>query len=384
MRTRQAAGLRILLIYQFFGPYHLARWKHWRAVAAGLGWTPLALQLFRRPDLYQWQPSGDRQQGFIDLGLETAGRDRLAWRDVPRLIGALRQSRPDVVAVNGWGMRDAVLAHLWCQIRQIPRIVVSDSQAMDFSRPALKESIKRIVLRGTDSAFVAGGPQRRYAITLGVPASQISLGCDVVDNAHFEPAQRQRQPGGYRLLSVARFSEEKNLLSAGRAFMRFVAARPSSEPWSWSIAGYGPLAAEIQALAGSSAGRIRLLGAVDYDQLPAMYAAADLFWQPSLREPWGLAVNEAMAAGLPVLVSARCGCQEDLVTDRIGWTFDPLDEHGMVQMLHRAAEAHAQWSAMGYAAAQRIEDWGLERFSAGLEQAVRLATGAREACRECA
>ena len=384
MRIRQAAGLRILLIYQFFGPYHLARWKHWRAVAAGLGWMPLALQLFRRPDLYQWQPSGDRQQGFIDLGLETAGRDRLAWRDVPRLIGALRQSRPDVVAVNGWGMRDAVLAHLWCQIRRIPRIVVSDSRAMDFSRSALKESIKRIVLRGTGSAFAAGGPQRRYAITLGVPASQISLGCDVVDNAHFEPAQRQRQPGGYRLLSVARFAEEKNLLSAGRAFMRFVAARPSSEPWSWSIAGYGPLAAEIQALARSSAGRIRLLGAVDYDKLPAIYAAADLFWQPSLRESWGLAVNEAMAAGLPVLVSARCGCQEDLVTDRTGWTFDPLDEHGMAQMLHRAAEAHAQWPAMGYAAAQRIEDWGLERFSAGLAQAVRLATGAREACRECA
>ena len=384
MKTRQAAGLRILLIYQFFGPYHLARWKHWRAVAAGLGWTPLALQLFRRPDLYQWKPPGDRQHGFIDLGLETAGRDRLAWRDVPRLIGALRQSRPDVVAVNGWGMRDAVLAHLWCQIRRIPRIVVSDSQEMDFSRSALKESIKRIVLRGTGSAFVAGGPQRRYAITLGVPASQISLGCDVVDNAHFEPAQRQRQSGGYRLLSVARFSEEKNLLSAGRAFMRFVAARPSSEPWSWSIAGYGPLAAQIQALARSSAGRIRLLGAVDYDRLPAIYAAADLFWQPSLREPWGLAVNEAMAAGLPVLVSARCGCQEDLVTDRTGWTFDPLDEHDMVQMLHRAAEAHAQWPAMGYAAAQRIEDWGLERFSAGLAQAVRLATGAREACRECA
>ena len=91
-----------------------------------------------------------------------------------------------------------------------------------------------------------------------------------------------------------------------------------------------------------------------------------------------------MAAGLPVLVSARCGCQEDLVTDSTGWTFDPFDEHGMAQMLHRAAEAHAEWPAMGYAAAQRIEDWGLERFSAGLAQAVRLATGAREACRKCA
>ena len=47
--------MRILLIYQFFGPYHMARWRHWRGVAAARGWTPLALQLFRKPDLYNWQ-----------------------------------------------------------------------------------------------------------------------------------------------------------------------------------------------------------------------------------------------------------------------------------------------------------------------------------------
>ncbi|MBK1620620.1 hypothetical protein CKO42_19745 [Lamprobacter modestohalophilus] len=378
LRISPADSLRVLLIYQFFGPYHLARWQHWRGVATALGWTPLALQLFRKPDLYQWQPSGDQEHCFVDLGLETAGRDRLAWRDVPRLIGALQRLRPDVVVVNGWGMRDAILAHLWCRLSRMSRVVVSDSQAIDFSRSALKEGIKRTILSGTGSAFVAGEPHRRYAMALGVPASRITFGCDVVDNAHFRPARLARQLGWYRLLSVARLAEQKNLLSAGSAFLAFVANRPAAEPWQWSIAGYGPLQAEIQAMANSSGGRIRLLGAVDYADLPATYAAADLFWQPSRWEPWGLAVNEAMASGLPVLVSARCGCQEDLVTDATGWTFDPLDEDDMTRALNRAADAHAAWPAMGRAAAELIGDWDLPRFSEGLAQAVRLAMASAE------
>lgn len=131
-------------------------------------------------------------------------------------------------------------------------------------------------------------------------------------------------------------------------------------------------------MAKSSKGRIRLLGAVDYADLPATYAVADLFWQPSRWEPWGLAVNEAMASGLPVLVSTRCGCHEDLVTERTGWTFDAFDEDDIVRALNQAANAHAEWPAMGHAAAAWIEDWGLERFSQGLAQAVRLATAARE------
>lgn len=368
-------AVRVVLIYQFFGPYHLARWRHWRTAARDLGWTPLALQLFAKPDLYQWQSTLVQDPGFFDLGLETAGRDALRWRDVPRLLKTLRDLRPDVVVVNGWGMRDAVLTHLWCRLRGIARVLVTDSQAIDFKRTAYKEQIKREIIRGVGSAFVAGAPHRRYAADLGVPPARITDGCDVVDNAHFALAREQRRAGGYRLLSVTRLAEQKNLLGAGGAFMSFINQRPVDEPWCWSIAGYGPLESAVQAMADGSGGRIRLLGAVEYADLPATFSHADLYWQPSQWEPWGLAVNEAMAAGLPVLVSNRCGCQEDLVNAQTGWTFDPDDEQDMVRALMAAADAHHQWPTMGRAANAHITDWGLERFSAGLSEAVRLAVG---------
>lgn len=367
--------MRVLLVYQFFGPYHLARWRHWRGVAADLGWTPLALQLFGKPDLYQWQAALVQDPNFFDLGLETAGRDAMRWRDAPRLLKTLRDLHPDVVVVNGWGMRDAVLTHLWCRLRGIARVLVSDSQAIDFIRTAYKEQLKREIIRGVGSAFVAGAPHRRYVADLGVPPERITDGCDVVDNVYFTPGREQRRLRGYRLLTLARFSEEKNLLRAGRAFMRFINQRPAEEPWCWSIAGYGPLQSAVQAMAEGSGGRIRLLGAVEYADLPTTLAQADVYWQPSLRDSWALPVNEAMAAGLPVLVSNRCGCQEDLVNEQTGWTFDPNEERDMVRVLMAAADAHNHWPMMGQAATAHIADWGLERFSAGLSEAVRLAVG---------
>ena len=62
------------------------------------------------------------------------------------------------------------------------------------------------------------------------------------------------------------------------------------------------------------------------------YALAGCFVLPSAREPWGLVVNEAMASGLPVLVSVRCGCAEDLVRAN-GLMFDPHAPDGLRRCL---------------------------------------------------
>lgn len=367
------SGVRVLLIYQFFGPYHEARWLHFRRLALLSGIEPLALQIFRQPDLNDWTARGSIP-GVTSLNLMTDGNDNLRWLDALRLFGAFEKLEPDVVLVNGWGSRDAVLAHAWCRWRGTARVLVSDSQSSDFNRNRLKEGLKRKIIHGVRSAFVAGAPQRRYVEALGVRPAAVVDGCDVVDNAHFAPARVVRQTGGFRLLTVARWSPEKNLLEAGKAFMAFVAGRPESEPWCWSLVGYGPLAEQVKSMAQNSQGRIRLLGAKTYTELPAAFADADLYWQPSIRETWGLVVNEAMAAGLPVLVSNRCGCHEDLVTPGTGWRFDPFSEQGMVQALEGAACHHAAWPMMGAAAVALIDRWGLPRFSAGVLDAVRIAT----------
>jgi glycosyltransferase involved in cell wall biosynthesis len=119
---------------------------------------------------------------------------------------------------------------------------------------------------------------------------------------------------------------------------------------------------------------------VDYFQLPELYARVDAYLQPSLSEPWGLAVNEAMASGLPVVVSNRCGCHEDLVQEGInGFTFDPSSPRGLVQALQRLWESRERWVEMGQASRAIIAQWGLDLFARNLWRAcdIALDAGAR-------
>lgn len=81
-----------------------------------------------------------------------------------------------------------------------------------------------------------------------------------------------------------------------------------------------------------------------------------------------------MAAGLPVLVSRRCGCAADLVTEGVnGFTFDPLDIDGLAALMQRLAHGDADGTALGEASRRIIALWGPGRFADGLEQAVACA-----------
>src|SRR5205814_8959552 len=123
--------------------------------------------------------------------------------------------------------------------------------------------------------------------------------------------------------------------------------------------------------------RVPLLGHVDYAALPELYASADVYLQPSLVEPWGLAVNEAMASGLPVLVSDRCGCAEDLVRDGVnGFAFDPRSVGQISRAFERFDAAAARWTEMGAASQAIIANWGLDLFARNLWRAYETARSA--------
>ena len=130
------------------------------------------------------------------------------------------------------------------------------------------------------------------------------------------------------------------------------------------------------------AGSVVLAGFRQYDELPAWYGLASAFVHASTTEQWGLVVNEAMASGLPVLVSNRCGCAPDLVEDGVnGFTFDPYDVEALAGLMQRvAAMTDERRAAMGRAGQRIIADWGPERFADGLMQAVR--SGAAPAAAE--
>ena len=118
---------------------------------------------------------------------------------------------------------------------------------------------------------------------------------------------------------------------------------------------------------------VRLPGFKQYDELPVYYALAKAFVHASTTEQWGLVVNEAIASGLPVIVSNRCGCVPELVQGN-GFTFEPTDEHELgSRLLQMASLSDDERRRLGDASYRIAANFAPERFGEGLEQAAQLA-----------
>jgi glycosyltransferase involved in cell wall biosynthesis len=147
-------------------------------------------------------------------------------------------------------------------------------------------------------------------------------------------------------------------------------------PWDLVLLGDGPLRGSLNSQLSTLNLHhcVHLPGFKQYPDLPTYYGLASAFIHASTTEQWGLVVNEAMASGLPVLVSNRCGCAPDLVQDGVnGFTFDPLDVDQLAQLMLKLSTLNSQLSTMGAASQRIISDWGPERFASGLRAAVNKA-----------
>ena len=332
----------------------------------------------------------DGAQGFrklVAFGAEDP--DRVPpTRLVARLREILEELRPAAVAVHGWGKRSALALMHAALAERCPLVMMSDSTAGDAPRRWHKELAKRRIVRLASSAFVAGTPQQEYLVSLGVRSERISLGYDVVDNAHFaagafaarqSSAELRARLGLSRpfFLASARFLGMKNLFRLLDAFARYRRRKAEEDAWELVLLGDGELRPELlrhrEAL--GLEGSVRMPGFKQYDELPSWYGLASAFVLASTADTWGLVVNEAMAAGLPVLVSYRCGCAADLVRDGVnGFTFDPYDVEGLASLMHRTAHGDLDLAAMARAGQAIVATWGPERFAEGLGEAVALAT----------
>jgi UDP-glucose:(heptosyl)LPS alpha-1,3-glucosyltransferase len=104
------------------------------------------------------------------------------------------------------------------------------------------------------------------------------------------------------------------------------------------------------------------------DDMRAPYAAADCLVLPSLYDPFGIAVLEALAMGLPAIVSSRCGAAEIIESGVNGWVCEPGDSAAIAQLM-QTAERAARGGVMAAAARATAERFGIEAMA---EKFVRL------------
>ena len=197
---------------------------------------------------------------------------------------------------------------------------------------------------------MGGSASREYISKLGMPYRWIWEGYDVVDNGYFSAGaervlERQREyrdlaglPRDY-FLYVGRFSSEKNLIRLLEAYRRYRQQQPNA--WGLVLVGDGPQREEVfRTVQSLGLEDVVCPGFKQIEDLPLYYALGSAFILPSTSEPWGLVVNEAMASGLPVLVSNRCGSAHDLVSQgNNGYTFDPYDVGDMAECMRKLSDS---------------------------------------------
>lgn len=378
-----ATGVRIAFLCDRLGPYHLARLN---AAASRCDLT--AIEFSASDDTYEWDPV-NTPSIFQRITLFSEPINRASTDVVIRRVHeVLDHVRPEVVAIPGWDALASLVALQWSLDCGIPTILMSDSQRHDAKRVWWKEAFKRQIAQLHSCGFVAGSSHVKYLESLGIVRNLIQTGLDVVDNAYFhkEATKYRNQENIFRqrlglpekyFLACSRFVPKKNLLTLLEAYALYK-EHSGPDRWHLVLVGDGELRGALLARCEELGIKreVILPGFKQYYELPAYYGLAEAFVHASTTEQWGLVVNEAMACGLPVIVSTPCGCVPELVAEGSnGFTFDPLRPDELAEHMTRMSSKKFNKLKFSVASCEIIANWSLDVFTENLILAADMALG---------
>ncbi|HEV2576395.1 MAG TPA: glycosyltransferase family 4 protein [Acidobacteriaceae bacterium] len=297
----------------------------------------------------------------------------------------------DALWVHGYASANALHAILAANALGIPVLLRAESWLADRARSLATLAAKHLFFRLLRPAIAAtlpiGSRNRDYwAHYFGDDMPQFPMPY-AVDNAWFaqlaatantEQLRRDLQlaPGRPIILFASKLQPRKHADHLIEAYSRLCSASDSPLPYLL-IVGDGEERASLETRAHELALEgVRFLGFRNQSELPGFFALADVFVLPSRHEPWGLIVNEAMAAGCAVIVSDEVGAHADLITDGVeGFVFPVGDITALATALSRVLSSPEQSQRMGDAAKARIASWDFEADVCGLRQALAAVTG---------
>lgn len=385
--TNRKVSPKLALVWIDFGSYHLARL---RAIHERLAGDCIGIELvggFGDADCCGLPFRVQERSGinivtlFPDRNLDQISLFQLSQK----LLQTLQELAPQHVALCGYHRIENLAALAWGKLTRRPVILMTESKRDDAPRENLQEGLKGLLVRQFDSYLVGGIPHSEYMLALGASHDRIFEGYDVVDNqliaevaytARLSAEQIRADlnlPKRY-FMAACRFVPKKNLPMLLEAYMLYREIHPV-DGWGLVICGGGPLEAELhQLIKEKNIPDVYLPGFHQGRELGKYYGLASCFIHPSIQEQWGLVVNEAMAAGLPVLVSQTCGCVQNLVREGVnGFTFNPTDPPALAQLMSKMAHSGLQLESMGAASQRIVERYTPEVFAENLILAMEAA-----------
>jgi glycosyltransferase involved in cell wall biosynthesis len=290
------------------------------------------------------------------------------------ILKAIKEFKPDIVNLTGYYDFASWLILLYCKFNGIKTILSNETTSSDHERNGIKEYIKGLIIKQFDGYFNFGTSSENYILSLGINPLKMLVKRNCVDNKslndiylkYFKRRIDQQQLHNLptkNFIFVGRLIEYKNLYQFLEAFNS--AQQKTVEKWGVIILGDGDLKTDLQLFVHQKhIENISFHSGVSWQQVPEYLALSDVLVLPSYSEPWGLVVNEAMACGLPVIVSERCGCAIDLVKNgENGFTFDPKNPEELTILLLKFMNLEVDSEKMGLVSKNIIQEYSPENVA---------------------
>jgi len=299
------------------------------------------------------------------------------------LAGALTAASPDAILCGGYSYVASWQAMLWSRSRSIPFLLWSESNLQDARRGrAIVEMLKAEFLRRCEGFVVPGKSAFAYLRSQKMKEEKIFIAPNAVDNDFFSASAKrvQQRAAEHRrelglplryLLFVGRLVREKGVSELLSAYSQM--SESLRAEFGLVFVGDGPLRSQLQERAASiTPGTIHFAGFAHREQLPAYYALAEFLVLPTYTDTWGLVVNEAMACGLPVILSEAAGCAADLVTkDWNGRLVPSGDIASLAAAMTSVASQPDLRLAMSGNSQQRITQYSPVRWAESIDLAIQ-------------
>lgn len=295
----------------------------------------------------------------------------------PTLISEIEGWKPDAILVFGWNFH----SHLACMRHfhgRTPILFRGDSTLLN-EQPGLRKLVRRAALkwvyRYVDYALYVGINNKKYFLAHGLRESQLVPAPHAIDNRRFmEPGQDYEDRAAEWRKDLGLGPDDLVLLYAGKLedvknpfFILSLAEKMRGSRWKFLLVGNGIHETSLKERAAANPD-VLFLDFQNQQLMPVVYRLGNALILPSNSETWGLAINEAMACGKPVLVSNKAGGAVDLVDNgRNGFIIDPANVDQCAGVLTDLARNSDRLGQMGTASREKIRDFSFEHIAQAIE-----------------
>ena len=316
---------------------------------------------------------------FVNNIAQNPGSHHFKGIDNPTLIDEVKNWGASAVLVYGWSFKSHLKLMRYFH-GKIPVLFRGDSISTALANPiknVLRNLFLRWVYKHVDVAFYVGTKNKNYFKENGLRPQQLIFAPHAVDNQRFIGSTINRtnsniwrnqlgiSDSAITILFVGKLEPKKDPQILKKAF-----SEVSQTGLHLIYVGNGILESELKD-GIVDATNIHFIDFQNQQKMPEVYALADLVVLPSKGpgETWGLAINEAMAAGKAVLVSDACGCAEDLVEESLnGYIFKHGEVSDLVNKLKILTTNKGILQKMGTCSAEKILNWSLQEVATSIEK----------------